>query len=165
METLHVLGIYWDKLIAQAICFLVVLLVLQRYAYKPMLDMMEKRRTKIAESLANAERIKQELANAEIEHKKILAEAHDKAVLTLAEAHKTAAAFSEKKMQEAVVLTEEIIKKAEASMALEREKMMSEVKREVARLVVETAGKVTGKVLTEEDQNRLNAESIRHLAA
>ena len=48
---------------------------------------------------------------------------------------------------------------------LERDRMLAELRREVARLVVDTTGKVTGKVLTAEDQRRLSEEAAREIAA
>ena len=56
------LGIDWKMLIAQLISFSIVFFVLWRYAYKPIFVMLQVRREKIAEGLANAEKIKAELA-------------------------------------------------------------------------------------------------------
>ena len=64
-QTLHSLGIYWPKLLAQTINFGIVLFVLWRFAYRPVLTMLEQRRQKIAESITNAEKIKAELARTE----------------------------------------------------------------------------------------------------
>ncbi|MFZ5806056.1 MAG: F0F1 ATP synthase subunit B [Verrucomicrobiota bacterium] len=164
-ETLHTLGIDWDKLIAQTVSFGVLLWVLWRFAYKPVLDILEKRRVKIEESLANAEKIKQEKARTELEKREVLLKANEQAVQILAEAQKTASAQSEKKIQETIAQAEAMIKKAEAAIDLERDKMMLELKREIARLVVETSAKVTGKILTQDDHNRLNQETLKHLAA
>jgi F-type H+-transporting ATPase subunit b len=48
---------------------------------------------------------------------------------------------------------------------LEHERTMAELKRELGRLVVETTAKVTGKVLTSDDQRRLQEEAARQLAS
>lgn len=165
MEIIHTLGIDWDKLIAQTISFSVFLWVLWRFAYKPVLDILEKRRAKIEESLANAEKIKKDMERTELEKREIILKANEQAVQIVGEAQKAAAAQSEKKIQEAISQAETMIKKAEAAIDLERDKMMTELKKEVAHLVVETTAKVAGKVLTKEDHSRLNEETIKHLAA
>ena len=63
------LGIQWKILLAQTISFSVVFFVLWRFAYKPVFNMLEARRQKIAEGLTNAEKIKAELAQTEAERK------------------------------------------------------------------------------------------------
>ena len=69
------LGIQWVKLITQLIDFSLVLLVLWRFAYRPVFAMLEVRRQKIADGLANAEKIKAELARTELDRQKTLADA------------------------------------------------------------------------------------------
>jgi F-type H+-transporting ATPase subunit b len=73
--------------------------------------------------------------------------------------------LGERKLQEAVAQAEAMLKKAQEAIALERQQMMAELKREIGRLVIETTSKVSGKVLSTEDQRRLNEETLRELAA
>lgn len=164
-ETLEALGIDWNKLIAQIICFSVLLFVLWRFAYKPVLDILEKRRSKIEESLKNAEKIKNDLARTELERREMLLKANEQALQIIAEAQKTSAAQAEKKLQETTARAEALIKKAEDNIALDREKMMAELKEEIVRLVVEASARATGRILTTEDQNRLNQEALKQLLA
>jgi len=64
-ELLQSLGIQWTKLIPQLFNFGIVLFVLWKWAYKPVFIMLEARQKKIAESVANAEKIQLELAKTE----------------------------------------------------------------------------------------------------
>jgi F-type H+-transporting ATPase subunit b len=80
------------------------------------------------------------------------------------EARESAAHVSERKQQEAILAAEQIIAKAREAAALEHERTMESLKRELGHLVVETTAKVTGKVLTPEDQRRLQEEATRQLA-
>jgi F-type H+-transporting ATPase subunit b len=80
------------------------------------------------------------------------------------EARESAAHLSERKQQEAVAAAEQIISKAREAAALEHDRTMQSLKRELGRLVVETTAKVTEKVLTPEDQRRLQEEATRQLA-
>ena len=67
--------------------------------------------------------------------------------------------------QEAIAAAEQILAKAREATALEHEREMARLKRELGRLVVETTAKVTGKVLTPDDQKRLQEEASRQMAA
>ena len=109
---------------SQCISFIIVCFLLNRFAYKPILAVLEERRERIAEGLANAEKIKQQLAEAE-----------------------------------------QIIVKAREAAEAEHAQMLVELKREVGRLVINTTTKVTGKILTPEDQKRISEETAVQVAA
>ena len=149
---------------SQVISFVIVAFLLRRFAYKPILAVLEERRQRIAEGLLNADKIKQELAEAEKRYAEILAKANEQAQKMVDEARESSAHLAERKQQEAVTAAEQIIAKAREAAALERERTMAEMKRELGRLVVDTTAKVTGKVLTAEDQKRLQEEAARQLA-
>ena len=151
--------------LSQVISFVIVALLLKRFAYKPILAILEERRQRIAEGLLNAEKIKQQLAEAEQRHAEILAKANAQAQKMIDEARESAEHVGERKQQEAIAAAEQIIAKAQEASAIERERVMTELKRELGRLVVDTTAKVTGKVLTSEDQKRLQDEASRQLAS
>ena len=80
------------------------------------------------------------------------------------EARESSAHLAERKQQEAIAAAEQIVAKAKEAAALEHERQMQNLKRELGRLVVDTTAKVTGKVLTPEDQKRLQEEAARQIA-
>jgi F-type H+-transporting ATPase subunit b len=162
---LETLGIQWPKLIAQFVNFAIVLFVLWRFAYKPVFKLLEARRQKIADAIANAEKIKAELTATENERKRILAEAGDQAAKLIEDARAAAARVSETETQKAIAAAEQIMAKAREAAAQDHAKMLADLKREVGRLVVQTTATVTGKVLTAEDQRRLAVEAEKQLAA
>src|SRR5580765_4669096 len=86
--------------LSQVISFIIVALVLKRFAYKPILAVLEERRQRIAEGLLNADKIKQQLAEAEQRHAEILAKANEQAQKMIDEARQSAAAVGERKQQE-----------------------------------------------------------------
>ncbi len=157
-------GWNWQLFLSQVISFTIVALLLRRFAYKPILGILEERRRRIEEGLLNAEKIKQELAEAEKRYAEILAKANAQAQKMIDEARESSAHLSERKQQEAVTAAEQIMVKAREAAALERERTMAQLKHELGRLVVETTAKVTGKVLTPEDQKRLQEEAARQVA-
>src|SRR5881394_998785 len=151
--------------LSQIISFIVVALLLKQFAYKPILAVLEERRQRIAEGLLNAEKIKQQLAEAEQRHAEILAKANAQAQKMIDEARESAGHVAERREQEAIAAAEQIIAKAREASVIEHEKTMAELKRELGRLVVDTTAKVTGKVLTADDQRRLQEEASRQIAS
>ena len=151
--------------LSQVISFAIVALLLRRFAYKPILGVLEERRQRIAEGLLNAEKIKQQLAEAEQRYAEILANANTAAQKMIDEARTSAAIVAERKQQEAVVAAEQIVAKAREASAIEHERTMLQLKRELGRLVIDTTSKVTGKVLNSDDQRRLQEEAAREVAS
>jgi F-type H+-transporting ATPase subunit b len=151
--------------LSQVISFVIVALLLRRFAYKPILAVLDERRRKIEEGQLNAEKIKKELAEAEERYAEILAKANADAQKMIDEARESSAHLAERKQQEAIAAAEQILAKAREAGALERERTMAELKRQLGRLVVDTTAKVTGKVLTRDDQRRLQEETTRQLAS
>lgn len=150
---------------SQILSFIIVVFVLQRFAYRPILAILAERRERIAEGLLNAEKIKQQLAEAEVRHAEILAKANAQAQKMIDDARESATHVTEQKQQEAIVLAEGIVAKAREASAIEHERTMTELKRELGRLVIDTTSKVTGKILTADDQRRLQEEASRSVAS
>ena len=159
------LGIQWKILLAQTVSFSIVLFFLWRFAYRPIFAMLEARREKIAEGLANAEKIKLQLAKTEADRLAVLAQAGDLANKMIEEARSAAAHVREVETQKAIAAAEQIITKAREATAQDHARMLDELKREVGRLVVQTTTTVTGKILTPEDQRRLAEETEKQLTA
>ncbi len=164
-QTAETFGLNWPHFIAQCISFSIVAFILHRYAYKPILQVLEDRRQRIAEGLANAEKIRQELAQTEASRKEVLAEANAQAMKLIDEARAIAAKVQEQETQKAIAAAEQIIAKAREAAAADHARMLAELKREVGNLVIQTTAKVTGKILTLEDQKRLVDETNQQIAA
>ena len=150
---------------SQVLSFIIVAFVLVKFAYKPILAVLEQRRQQIAQANLNAEKIKQQLAEAEQRHAEILAKANAEAQKMIDEARTSAGHLADRKQQEAIAAAEQIVTKAREASAIEHERTMSQLKRELGRLVVDTTAKVTGKVLTPDDQRRLQEEATRTLSS
>jgi F-type H+-transporting ATPase subunit b len=164
-DTAETFGLNLGLFLSQVISFVLVAALLRRFAYKPILNVLHERRERIAEGLRNADEIKQQLAKAEQRHQEILAKANVEAQRMIDEARESAGHLAERREQEAIAAAEQILAKAREASVLEHERTMAELKREVGRLVVDTTAKVTGKVLTSDDQRRLQEETGRQLAS
>jgi F-type H+-transporting ATPase subunit b len=158
-------GVDWPHLLAQVVSFLIVCLVLYRFAYGPVLKMLETRRQQIAQGLANAEQIKAELARTESQRQEVMARANAQATQFIEEARAAASRLQEQETQKAIAAAEQILTKAREAADRDYARMLAELKKEVGRLVVQTTGTVVGKILTPEDQRRLAEETAKQLTA
>jgi F-type H+-transporting ATPase subunit b len=158
-------GVDWPHLIAQMISFSILCLLLHRFAYQPALQMLENRRQLIAQSLANADKVKAELAGAEAHGQEVMVQANARATQFIEEGRAAADRLLKQETRKATAAAEEIIVKARQATAQDHARMLAELKQEVGRLVVETTSAVTGKILTTEDQRRLAEETEKQLAA
>ena len=164
-STAKTFGVDGSHLIAQIISFCIVAGLLSYFAYKPILKVLDDRRQRIADGLANADKIKAELARTEASRQEVLNQANIQANKLIEEARAAAARVQEQETQKAIAAAEQIIVKAREAAAADHARMLTELRREVGRLVVDTTTKVTGKVLTPDDQKRLAEETSRQLAA
>jgi F-type H+-transporting ATPase subunit b len=165
MNVAEQFGVYWPNLIAQIILFFIVYWVLSRFAFKPIMAMLEERRRRIEEGQINAEKIKQQLAEAQIKYEETLARANAEAQRLIDEVKASGEKLAEEKRHAALAEAQEIVRRTQESLSLERERTMAELKKEVGRLVAETTEKVTQKILTPQDHQKINEETARQIAA
>jgi len=158
-------GVSWSKFGAQTVLFVIVYLILNKFALGPAVAMFEERRRRIEEAQMNAEKIKKQLAESELRCQEILRKANAEAQRIIDEGRETSEAHAQKASQQAIKDAESIIARAHEAVVLDRSKMISEVRAEMLHLVVDTTAKVAGKVLTAEDQERLAAETSKQLVA
>ena len=159
-ELFKTFKVTWPNFIAQWVSFIIVALLLKKFAFGPVQEILEKRRKRIEEGEAKLQEIEDRLAASERETQAAIDAANEQAKRLVEEAKESAAALGEKKTQEAVTSAQEILRKAEEAAKAEREKMHSELKKEFGRLVSSTTAQVTGKVLNDDDQRRINEEAL-----
>lgn len=162
-EIAKTFGVNWPHLTAQIISFSIVCVLLYRFAYQPVLRMLETRRQQIAQGQANTEKINAALAGIEAQRQGIMADAQAQSARLIAEARDIARRLREQETQRAVASAEHILLKAQEAATQEHQRMLAELKQEVGRLVVQTTAAVVGKVLTPEDQRRLAEETARQM--
>ena len=152
---MEALGINLGLLIVQIIAFAIVFLTLNAWVYKPMLDMMESRKQKIAQGLEDARIAAEARANAEKEAAKVLAEAQAEASKVVREATERAASAGKDVKAAAEA---EAAKAREAAMAeaeLERNRILGDLRGQVAALAIAAANKLVGDALDEKKQHSL----------
>ena len=158
-------GVDWPHLTAQMISFSIVCALLYRFAYKPVLAMLAKRRELIEQGLANTEKINAALAAIDVQREEILSRARDDAAHLIDEGRVVAKRIRQQEADRATAAADQIVLKAREQAAREHAVMVAMVKREIGHLVVETTAAVAGRVLTPDDQRRLVQETTRQLKA
>lgn len=157
-------GVSLQTLVAQVINFLIVAIALYFFAVKPVVATLDQRQKTIADGLQYAEDMKVQLAKAEQERAETIKKATLDAQRILAEARDQAKDLLDRKTNEAAAKAESIIHKAHEAIDVERNKMLSEVRQEVARLVVATSGKVLSRELSDQERSRFGEVAARELA-
>ncbi|KKU81620.1 MAG: ATP synthase subunit b [Parcubacteria group bacterium GW2011_GWA1_47_8] len=145
-QIVSVFGINWKLLLIQGVNFGLLLAILYRFLYKPVLAMVDERRAKIENAIKDAENAEAELGQAEIEKARILREAVQKGDTIIDTAKKHAEGEEHTMMKDAHRKVVRLLSEAERRVAREREEMMEKAEREVARMAVLAAEKVLRKV-------------------
>jgi F-type H+-transporting ATPase subunit b len=158
-EIVSKFGLATDKFLAQVLIFLAVYFILNKFAFGPILGMLEQRRARIADGEAKLEKIARDLEQAQQNAQAVLDKANQDAARLIQEAGDSAKALAEKRQQDAVHEANQIVAKAREAAQREQEQILAQLKREFGRLVADATSKVTGKVLTSEDQSRINQET------
>ena len=153
-------GVSWISFGAQVVNFIIVIIVLKKFAFGPILAMLEQRSKRIAEGEEKLKRIETQLADSEESTAAALEKANNDAKRLIEEAKESAATLSEEKTQEAIAKAQDILVKAQANAKAERDQMVTELKADFGKLVAATTASVTGKVLTAEDNKRINQEAL-----
>lgn len=148
MDALANLGIDWKLLLAQAVNFLVLLFVLRRFAYRPMLEFLEKRSVRIEQGLKDAEAAQAKLAQMEAKEKEILAAAQGSARALLNAAETSAKKRDTERLLETEATAKRFLEEARVAIEEEKRRALSEARQEIAELVVTSVEKILKEKVT-----------------
>lgn len=157
IETFH---IDIKILVAQAINFTIVLVVLYFFALKPLIRTMTDRTKKIEKSVEDAKRIEERLTNAEGEYEKKIVEAKKGANKIMRNSREQAEARKKEMMNRAKEEVGQIINQEKAKIRVEKAKILKEIKGEVAGLVVASVEKVLEKKIDSKEEKELIGKMV-----
>ena len=155
------LGIDWKLLIAQIINFLVLLLVLYKFAYRPLLAMLDKRTKKIEQGLKDAEISREKLEASEKKQAEILHKARVEAKGIVEKAREQAEKGRSEIVAESKVQSDKLIADARMQIEQEKQKTLSEIKSEIGGLVVAATEKIIDEKMNPEKDKSLIEKAIR----
>src|SRR5687767_989034 len=134
------------------LAFLILLLILRKFAWKPILGSLKTRETNIADSLATAERVKAEMAQLKSENEALLAKAREERAQMLKEARDIKEKIINEAKEQAKVEANKIITDAQAAITQQKMAALTDVKNQVGNLVIEVAEKVLRRELGDKAQ-------------
>jgi F-type H+-transporting ATPase subunit b len=145
------------------VCFLITLYVLKRWAFGPIQAMIDERRERIRQSLADADRARADARNLLDEHRKLIAQAREQAEEIRTDVRRDAETLRERAREEIEADRQRRLEETRRQIEAETVRSLAQIRREVAELTLLAATKVTGKVLDSADQRRLIDEAISSL--
>jgi F-type H+-transporting ATPase subunit b len=145
------------------ICFLIVLFVLQRYAFGPIQQMIDARRQRIEEAITEADNAREEARNLLEEHRKLIGQAKSESEEILVEARRVADAQRERVREETEEDRQRRLEETRRQIEQATAQALGEIRDEVGRLSLLAAEKITRKSLTDADQQRLIDEALAEI--
>jgi F-type H+-transporting ATPase subunit b len=142
------------------LAFLVVFLILRKYAWPAILGSLHKREQTIADSLATAERIKSEMAQMKNENEAILAKAREERAQMLKEARETKDKIINEAKDLAKTEANKIISEAQAAIDAQKMAALTEVKNQVGKLVIEVTEKLLRRELSSKDAQEAHINEL-----
>jgi F-type H+-transporting ATPase subunit b len=149
------LGISLSTLIAQIVSFVILLVILSIFAYKPIIKMFDERARKIKESVDEVQKVKEQAAQAEGEFKKKIEAASKEGQEVIARAMRTGEEARQRAQQEAKQEAQVLVEKARSEIQRERVEAIGELRQEFADLTIVAAEKVIGKSLDKEAHRQI----------
>ena len=164
MDILNQFGVQPILLAAQVVNFLILLFILKKFLYKPILKVLEDRKQGISDSLKNAEEIERRLVETEVQAEKILTRALAEGQKILDRTNEAAAQI----LEGANKTAEQILLKAaddgKKIVDLQKEILMRQVRENIGDIVTLILEKVIGKKITKKDQVEIIEKEIRNLS-
>ena len=160
MDVQELVGLVPWTFVAQICNLFIQMYLIKRFLFKPVNDMLEKRRALADAQIREAEQAKADADAIKTEYEQNMKEAKEKANEILITAQKTAALQSEEMLKEATAQAAALKSKAESDIAQEKRKAVNEIKDEIGGMAVEIAGKVIEREISEEDHAKLIDEFI-----
>ena len=163
MDVQELVGLVPWTFVAQICNLFIQMYLIKRFLFKPVGEMLEKRRALPDAQIREAEQAKADADAIKTEYEQNMKEAKEKANEILITAQKTAALQSEEMLKEATAQAAALKSKAESDIAQEKRKAVNEIKDEIGGMAVEIAGKVIEREISEEDHTKLIDEFIANV--
>lgn len=155
------LGIEWTLLVAQMVNFGLLVLLLRQFLYRPILNMLEQRKERIAQQMKDAERVNAAAREAEADKAKVLDVARREAQEIRAAATRDTEKIAQDIRSRAETEATEIRMKAQTDAKVQAEQMLADANKQIADLAIAATEKLLGRELTQKDeQQRFVAEFL-----
>ena len=163
MEIVRNFGIQPVLLLAQIVNFLIILYLLTRFFYKPIVKLLEQRKRRIEESLKNADLIEEKLQKTQEKSAQILEEAQKNSQSLIADAKRESEKIISQATLEARKQLEEIVGASQVQIEAQRKQMQKQLEKETLNLVVEVVKKVLSRTLKPKERQDLTAKAVSEI--
>ncbi|MCC7299801.1 MAG: hypothetical protein IT583_01840 [Verrucomicrobia bacterium] len=157
-------GVNWYDLISQAIAFLIIAWILNKFVFKTVMKTVADRRKEAEEAAAHNERIRHELQAAEEARRGVLHKAQEQADKVVSEAKANVAELLEQEKIRCELLGNEMLTKAREDALLDQARLKTELRAELATMIVSLTAKLAQMNLTAADRDRLLQAAIKEIA-
>ena len=164
MQIFENFGIQPTLLLAQIVNFLIILFLLKKFFYKPIIKVLEDRKNRIEDSLKNADLISEKLAKTDEKSRLIIEGAQKNAQDLISDAKSEAGRILNQAQEDARAAGQEAIIQVRAQIENERVKMQKELEDQTLNLVIGVVKKVLSKTLSVKEKQTITKEAITHLA-
>ncbi|MGE4488434.1 MAG: hypothetical protein AB7E95_02695 [Kiritimatiellales bacterium] len=158
-------GVNWYDFTSQAVAFLIIAWILNRFVFKTVLKTVADRQKAMEEATANSARIQRELQAVEESRKDVLRQAQEQADRVVAEAKANVAEMIHQEKMRCEQLGTEMMTQAREDALLDQARMKTELRAEIAAMIVSLTAKLTQMNLAPADRDRLLQSAIRELTA
>lgn len=155
------LGINWQALIVQLLAFLILILLLRRFAYRPLLNVLDQRAERVRTSMEQADRIERQLAETETRNQQILQEARREAQQIVANAREVGDRQISQAREVARDEAEKQLQQSLAQLRAETQQARMELRQEYADLVIRAASRVVRQELDPQKHLQLIDTTLR----
>lgn len=157
------LGIEWKVLLAQAVNFAILLFVLSKFVFKPIKKVLDKRAEEIKRTKENTELVAKKLAALEEEREKVLIEAREKSSEIVKEASRAAAETAQKIVDEAQSAALKVAGDERKKLALEKDKISQEIKKDIGELVAAALEKTAGDSIDANTRKKMLESAVQKI--
>jgi len=158
-------GVNWYDFVSQAISFLIIAWILNKFVFKTVMKTVAARQKEAEEAVANSERIRRELHASEEARKQVLRQAQEQAERVVSEAKANVAELLNQEKIRCELLGNEMLAKAREDALLDQARLKTELRAEIAAMVVNLTAKLAQMNLTAADRDRLLQSAIKEISA
>lgn len=160
MELLEKFGIDWRTILAQIVNFTVVLLVLWKFAYKPILQALQNRSEKIEKSLNDAKKIEERMEKITVQERQMLKAAEAKAQKILEQAHEQSKEDAAEEMKKTKEEVRAVIDKARRDIQKAKDGLLEEARADMSMLIAHALEKILEQKITSQEDESLIAQAL-----
>ena len=162
-DLIHNLGIDWRLLLANTVTFFIVLWLLRRYAFRPLMGVIEKRQQMATETVAKSKQVSLELKAMAAEKAQVIQAAKTEAVIIMKAAKSQAEQQRQRLLQQTQTETEDLLTRTKQQLNQERIKMVAQARTELADVVVGATARILTDQGDPEADKKLTAQALAAL--